>query len=150
MRNDAVDALQYLPQLYKTEPEPLPEPEPEPWPKENPYLKPLPEIEETDNIADFNAQIEKIKAAAYEAAEKLGQAFIAASEAFRPIVERISETLSPILASLDTYSKIFDCYPNKRVKHLAKHGKGRTRKKNINRILKYFEREGKKRAVFDP
>lgn len=30
----------YLPQLYETDPEPLPEDEP--WPKEKPFLKPLP------------------------------------------------------------------------------------------------------------
>lgn len=135
-----------LPQLYKTEPEP--EAEPVQWPKENPYLKPLPEIEETDNMADFNAQIEKLQRAAREAAENISRAIIAASEALRPIIKRLSETLSPILASLDFYSKIYECYPNKRVIYLAKHGKKRVRKKNINRIKKYFEREGKRRAVF--
>ena len=36
---------------------------------------------------------------------------------------------------------MFDHYPNRRVVHLAIHGKrARTRKKNRNRILRYFEK----------
>lgn len=138
----------YLPQLYKIEGVDLAEPEP--WPKENPHLKLLPEIEETDNIAAFNAQVEKIKKAAYEAAANIARAVEVAAETLRPILERLSETLSPILASLDLYSKLYERYPNKRVIYLATHGKKRVRKKNINRILKYFERESKKRAEFGP
>ena len=37
---------------------------------------------------------------------------------------------------------MFDHYPNRRVVHLAIHGKrARTRKKNRNRILRYFQNE---------
>lgn len=36
---------------------------------------------------------------------------------------------------------IIDIYPNKRVIRLARYGKKRVRKKNLNRILKWFERE---------
>lgn len=134
-----------LPQLYEIEAEPLPEEEP--WPKENPFLiKPLPEIEETDNISDFSAQIEKLKWAALEAAEKLGRAITAACEALTPTLERLSAALSSILAGLDPYLKIYECYPNKRVLYLAEHGKRRTRKKNINRIIKDLRGKAKNRA----
>lgn len=54
---------------------------------------------------------------------------------------KMAKTLQPIIKAIGDY-------PNKRVIHLAKHGKPRTRKKNIKRILKYFEQESKKRAVF--
>ena len=37
---------------------------------------------------------------------------------------------------------VISVYPNKRVRDLALHGYGRTRKKNRNRILKHFEKGG--------
>ena len=54
-----------------------------------------------------------------------------------PMVEYLCKNLAPIL------KRIVDMYPNKRVKYLATHGKHRVRKKNINRIKKWYEREAK-------
>ena len=137
-----------LPQLYETDPEPLPEDEP--WPKENPFLKPLPEIEETDDIINLYGQASEIERQAWKAAEALA-ILAAAAKTLCPIIETIAETLRPIIEKVgDVLKQIINVYPNKRVIYLAKHGKRRTRKKNINRILKYFEREGKKRAEFAP
>lgn len=121
----------YLPQLYKIEGVDLAEAEPEPWPKENPYLKPAVNIS-----ADF---------------EPLIKGLARVASAFAKMVEKINACLPIITKAVACISETaINLYPNKRVIHLAKHGKGRTRKKNINRILKYFEREGKKRAVFAP
>lgn len=54
--------------------------------------------------------------------------------------QRLMETLTPICKEL---SEIIELYPNKRVVHLAKHArKERVRKKNINRILKWYARGG--------
>lgn len=90
--------------------------EPEQQPKENPYSKPALEIS-----ADF------------EAVAKGLQAVVAA-------FQRLMEALTPIRKEL---SEIIELYPNKRVVHLAKHArKERVRKKNINRILKWYARGG--------
>lgn len=46
------------------------------------------------------------------------------------------------IKAVQEFSKtIINTYPNKRVVHLALHGKGRTRKKNIHRIYKWLNRE---------
>lgn len=79
-----------------------------------------------------------------EAQAKMLKGFEAlANETHRLIDEfkRLSEQLEP-------FNLFFNSYPNKRVIHLAKHGKWRTRKKNINRITKDFEREAKRRPAF--
>ena len=144
MRNDAVDAMQYLPQLYETDPEPLPEDEP--WPKENPYIIMTPELKEA--IKNYNAKIERVKEKVTEMVTPIIKAF---AEILTPIIEHINEALPSIVkACADVIEDIIDLYPNKRVIYLAKHGKKRVRKKNINRIKKYFERESKKSAVFAP
>lgn len=109
----------YLPQLYKIEGVDLAEPEQ--WPKENPHLKPAVKIS-----VDFEA---------------LNKGLIAVVAAFDNLVENIKK-YSWYAARIAT--NIIDAYPNKRVIYLAKHGKKRVRKKNINRIKKYFEREGRK------
>ena len=64
------------------------------------------------------------------------------SEAFKPVVKAI-ESLIPAIKAVATVAlifgkKIMQEYPNKRVLHLALHGKRRTRKKNMKRITKYF------------
>lgn len=138
----------YLPQLYEIEGVDLAEPEE--WPKENPFLnlKPLPEIEETDDIINLFGQASEIERQAYKAAEML-VTLAYAFKALQPIIEAIAETLRPTIKAIgELTEQIIDLYPNKRVIHLAKHGKPRVRKKNIKRILKYFEQESKKRAVF--
>lgn len=56
-----------------------------------------------------------------------------------PIVENIKNLVK---AMCEFAKKIIDLYPNKRVVHLASHGKkARTRKKNIHRIGKWLNRE---------
>lgn len=54
-----------------------------------------------------------------------------------PIIERVTERVWVIV---DFLTDIINQYPNKRVLHLAKYGKGRVRKKNINRIREWVER----------
>ena len=109
----------YLPQLYKIEGVDLAEPEQ--WPKENPYTKPA-----LDILCDFEPLVKGL--------QEVAAAF-----------EKLVENLKPILnADADVTKKIIDLYPDKRVIYLATHGKGRTRKKNINRISKWYERQGKK------
>lgn len=130
---------EYLPQLYETEDEP--EAEPVEWPKENPLLnlKPLPEIKETDDIIDLFGQTAEAKRQTMKAAEELA-ALAYACEELQPIIESLAEMLKPVLAEIaDIIEEMLNLYPNKRVKHLAKHAKkARTRKKNINRIIKHL------------
>lgn len=69
-------------------------------------------------------------------------------EKIAAFVESIGQSLAPIIARVvervrmivDHYMSIINQYPNKRVLHLAKYGKGRVRKKNINRIRRWVER----------
>ena len=139
----------YLPQLYKIEGVDLAEPEQ--WPKENPFLKlkPLPEIEETDDIINLFGQASEIERQTREAAEALAT-LAAAAKMLSPIIEALSEALRPVIKAIaDVLEQIINLYPNKRVIHLAKHGKGRTKKKNINRILKWYRKQAKRR-VFTP
>lgn len=69
-----------------------------------------------------------------------------ASKAITPVVEAI-KGIMPVVKELANfigklYVSIMQEYPNKRVVHLALHGKKeRTRKKNINRIYKWLNRE---------
>lgn len=113
----------YLPFIYEEETEP--EAEAEPCPRENPALKEPTEVEAAKE--EVRAFFEKI------------------AETLRPIMCTIAETLKNYVTAIKTVAEaVIDTYPNKRVVHLAKYGKGRTRKKNIKRILKHFEREAKK------
>lgn len=82
----------------------------------------------------------------YQEAVEAIQAFLAAiADAIRPAFETIVETLRAFIeAAWEIAKQIINLYPNKRVIYLATHGKRRTRKKNINRILKYFEREARR------
>lgn len=131
----------YLPQLYKIEGVDLAEPEP--WPKENPYLKPLPEIKETDNIINLYGQASEIERQTWEAAEALAT-LAAAAKTLQPIIEEIAAALKPVIKAIaDVLEQIINLYPNKRVIYLAKHGKERTRKKNVKRILKWFNEQAK-------
>lgn len=54
------------------------------------------------------------------------------------IVRNLAATVSDVLPSV--VEAAFAAYPNKRVVHLAKYGHGRTKKKNIHRILKWYQR----------
>ena len=163
--DDKIDAFLYakphenniLPQLYEIE-----EPEEEPaeeWPKENPHLiKPLPLPEPPENLlgitpedrAELEGQYAKIIKARDEMCELLRPIYESIVDVLKPILNNILETLRPICEAIgDVMEQIIDLYPNKRVIYLSKHGKNkRIRKKNITRILKYFEREANKRPEF--
>lgn len=127
----------YLPQLYKIEGVDLAEPEQ--WPKENPYITP-------DQEAALQVACEKLTQGLQKMTAMLAPALAAIAAAAVKVAQQLAPALKLIAETRET---IIEQYPNKRVLHLAKHGKkARTRKKNINRIKKYFEQESKKRAVF--
>lgn len=106
----------YLPQLYEIDPEPLPEIEQ--WPIQNPYI-----------TAEIGCALETLAKATIVLAET---------------IENLTKALPPILKMCETViHNIIDLYPDKRVIYLATHGKRRTRKKNKNRIIKWYERLGR-------
>lgn len=112
MRIDAVDALQYS-RPIAAEPAPL--------------ISPEKQAEFSEALSNFAKII---------------------NETLAPFVDRLTEIIKGMAEKLTvfipqmtkTLKEIINLYPNKRVLYLAYHGKRRTRKKNINRIKKYFER----------
>lgn len=121
-----------------------------------------------DEIINLFGSAAETERQTWQAAEMLA-AFAAAVKALTPIIKDLAEKLQPLFKTIgDVIDKIINLYPNKRVIYLAKHGKGRTKKKNINRItawakkqgktpsakrssrgyIKYIERDGHKYAVF--
>ena len=72
--------------------------------------------------------------------------FQKAVEAIQGVKQVITETLKPILEKVFETIKmvsdaILNCYPNKKVLHLAlHHPKQRVRKKNIHRIMQWIEK----------
>ena len=62
-------------------------------------------------------------------------------EALQPIVANIVEVLTPAIQEAMTainnmWRSVMECYPNRRVVHLAlRHRKKKIRKKNANRII---------------
>ena len=122
------DKPAYLPQLYKILGVDFAEPVllPEKWPKENPFL----------NLAPFPERAEMLP-------RKNEDAFVALAEALKrletAIVENLTKTVQPIIIKV---GDIINLYPNKRVIYLAKHGKKRVRKKNINRVKKWIKKRG--------
>ena len=52
-----------------------------------------------------------------------------------PTIKKVAEIVT------DFWNDILSAYPNKRVVHLAKYGKPRVRKKNMRRIIKWFEQQ---------
>ncbi len=71
------------------------------------------------------------------------------TEAFNNVAKQINEWLIPTIETLiekivpvvtQVTETILRKYPNKRVVHLALHGKPRVRKKNIKRITRYIEK----------
>ena len=107
-----------LPQLYKTDPEPLPEDAPQPLPDQ-----PDPSEDAFERFAE------------------------ALKEMFAPIIDALTKcvkTVTTLIPLIDNaLDQVINLYPNKRVIHLAKYGKGRTKKKNINRILKWYNDQAK-------
>lgn len=107
---------------------------------------------ETENKYNFPFELSEESIKAFE---DFGAALAQAYELAREILEKIAEAikniidaLMPIIADIAERSikllKMIETFPNKRVIHLATHGKRRTRKKNINRILKYYDRRPRK------
>ena len=132
----------YLPQLYEIEGVDLAEPEE--WAEEKQYIKP-------DQEAALQEGFEMLVQGLQKMRDLLAPAFAVVVEEIGKIAQQASAVFELIAETCETTCEtIIEQYPNKRVIYLAKHGKRRTRKKNINRILKYFEREGKKRAEFAP
>ena len=106
-------------------------------------LKPLGEIQEVElteeseldilgntpryivpQSAEFTVEV-TLTAEASEALRKLAATAEAAWSAFKRIVETIKDMV--------------DNYPNRRVVYLAAHGKPKTRKKNVKRIVRYYK-----------
>lgn len=90
------------------------------------------------------AEPKTLEEALAELAELFRPVVEAAVEIITPIIKSIAEALPPIIETIvDVMAQIIELYPNKRVVHLAKHArKERVRKKNINRILKWYARSG--------
>ena len=67
-------------------------------------------------------------------------------EALQPIVANILEVLTPAIqeamaAINDMWRDVIECYPNRRVVHLAlHHHKKKIRKKNTNRIILWLRK----------
>lgn len=72
--------------------------------------------------------------------------FQKARETIQGCVQALTDVLKPIIdEAMEVFKKICDailhCYPNKKVVHLATHHpKGRVRKKNIRRIMRWIEK----------
>lgn len=73
----------------------------------------------------------------YEVFEKIA-AFV--KELARQLAAIIEKVVERVRVIADYLTDILKQFPNKRVLHLAKYGKGRVRKKNINRIKRWVER----------
>ena len=73
--------------------------------------------------------------------EEIATAFEQYADALALLEKDIFTICKEIAAIYKEFSRLlFEQYPNKRVLHLARYGKGRTKKKNINRIIKWLER----------
>ena len=85
----------------------------------------------------YEEAMERAQAACGEFVEKLATAFGILAETIAQTIR----TLQPFFKLVfEVMENIIETYPNKRVVYLAKHAKkARTRKKNLNRIIKYFE-----------
>lgn len=106
------DGLHDLPCIYEVEEEL--EEEPTPWPKENPYIKAAEEVTLTGAISPETATA---------------------------FVELFVKPMAKVLAQMvQAIADVLRKYPNRRVVHLALHGRPRTRKKNTKRIARYFKK----------
>lgn len=87
---------------------------------------------------------EELAAYARELVELLQPAIEAVAQAVKQCAELIKQAIPTVLDFVVVImAQIIELYPNKRVVHLAKHArKERVRKKNINKILKWYARGG--------
>lgn len=138
--DDKIDAFTYsltergkpehLPQLYETEDEPEPVEWSKEWPKVNPFLTPEKEKKFMEACGAYTEELNAFVEYATPYVERLAAAIGKMARLVEAYSKTISETLRPITINISSY-------PNKKVIHLAKHAKkARTRKKNINRIIK--------------
>ena len=64
-----------------------------------------------------------------------------AVDAFCEVVPQIVQAIVEVLpVIIEATADVLKKYPNRRVVHLALHGKPRTRKKNWKRILRYYKK----------
>lgn len=112
---------------------------------------------ETENKYNFPFELSEESIKAFEDfGAALAQAYELAREIFEKIAEAIKniiDAIMPIIAdiaerSIKLLKTMIETFPNKRVIHLATHGKRRTRKKNIARLLKWYARQVKEYTAF--
>lgn len=135
-----------LQQLYPLDEAPDIEAEKPEWPKENPYIKAAPKE------ATFTAEM-KISPDVAKAFTALGEAYKQAAEALGKAVRAAADCVVAIargvdIAQLLKAAKVQEALKEAplRVRHLAEHSKKhRTRKKNINRALREYQRRSRKR-----
>lgn len=58
-------------------------------------------------------------------------------------VDKVFIDETPFLRITGVFDAIIAVCPNRRIKHLALYGKRKTRKKNLNRIIRMLEKEAK-------
>lgn len=86
---------------------------------------------------DFNEAIENIKTTLLEAIEPLCDSIIEA-------IHILCANIPQLWSKVKPYALLIHSYPNKKVIHLAlHHPKEKVRKKNMTRIRKWLEKEGK-------
>ena len=92
-----------------------------------------------DLINEITTPFQKVVTAVGDLCAAFAELTAVAAKALTPVVKIIAETYE----NNKTLILAAGC-PNKRVLHLARYGKkARTRKKNINRLKKWLEREEK-------
>jgi hypothetical protein len=73
--------------------------------------------------------------ATFEPVIKAIQTVVETVKDLMPVIKQVGETVTKLCG------EIKNTYPNKRVVHLATHGKPRVRKKNMRRIMKWLEKQ---------
>lgn len=95
-------------------------------------------LREAGEIGDAEAVVEAFR----ELNEAMARAFEQFADALAVVVKGVVAILEEVKAAYKEFLKLLlEVFPNKRVLHLARYGKGRTKKKNINRIIKWLKRK---------
>lgn len=139
------DGLNHLYPLEEAEEDPV-------WAEENPYIKRSTEPSVFTDTMDIDPAITKsltaLAEACKEAAEALGKSILAAANCLNIWTQKVSAEegpLKPFFQSIRAMEvqKALNEAPS-RVRHLAKHSKKhRTRKKNLNRAMREYQRRKK-------
>ena len=115
------------------------------WPKENPYIKPTTDATFTAEMLitpEVSKAFATLGEACKRAAEALGRAVRAAADCAAAIARGVD--IAQLLKAVRVQEALKEAPP--RVRHLAQHSKKhRTRKKNINRALREYQRRTRKR-----